>query len=83
MSDYRRYSIELFSEMVHFFNQAVLAPNGNKDFAKGQLIIRLYQLIAALEERPFSTEVLRAHTNSQSDGFSSRETSPARSTPNL
>ena len=74
---YKRYAFELLSEITHYLVRVFLTRGSDADVARGQLLIRLHQMIAAIEERPFNPKVLNAYNrDTQVNAGGASEASP-------
>jgi hypothetical protein len=62
---YEALSVELFGEAMHYFSRLVRSfPNGPDwdQQAKGNLILTLHRLVAALETRPYDSGNTQSNT---------------------
>jgi len=62
---YHRLQIQLMSEILHYFNRAIILPeHRDTEESKGHLIVRLMQMKCAVQEKPFE---IREHLNVSTD----------------
>lgn len=76
---YERYAVELMGEILYYFNKTVMATLAGKEndqTPKGHLVIRLYQMISALEHRPYDSRILD-HARSLNASPNPRASGPA------